>query len=237
MNKKVDEKSYNVVRAEPVLKAYSERLKILKKAQEFAAMDEIPKAVQFYSQYLNILAQYHDVPESSLSPAFFSRENDLAEMLLISHAYWDLSKAYDRSPNLTLESIRCLKQFVTFTLGFKYQYVNSQMVKKFIRQKLAHNPKAFKDAYEKIRIEAKGCYIATLCFGTLDTRTIALRTYRDTVLINNLFGRIFIYLYQAISPFFVKTIITFPFLNKLLEPFLSRVISFYMKLSRISLPQ
>lgn len=237
MNKKVDEKSYNVVKAEPVLKAYAERLKILKKAQEFAAMDEIPKAVQFYSQYLNILAQYHDVPESSLSPAFFSRENDLAEMLLISHVYWDLSKAYDRSPNLTLESIRCLKQFVTFTLGFKYQYVNSQMVKKFIRQKLAHNPKAFKDAYEKIRIEAKGCYVATLCYGSLDPRTIALRKYRDSILLKSSFGRGFVITYQTLSPYFVKVLIALPLLNRFLEPILSRMIDRYMKLSRISLPQ
>ncbi|PIP91153.1 MAG: hypothetical protein COW01_05740 [Bdellovibrionales bacterium CG12_big_fil_rev_8_21_14_0_65_38_15] len=237
MSTKDNEKSYNVVRSEPVVKAYAERLKVLKKAQEFAAMEEIPKAVQFYSQYLNILAQYFDVPESSLSPAFFNRENDLAEMLLISHVYWDLGKAYDRSPNLTLESIRCLKQFVAFTIGFKYQYANSQMVKKFVRQKLAHNPKAFKDTYEKIRIEAKGCYIATLCYGSLDPRTIALRDYRDTVLSRYNLGKVFIHIYQVISPIFVRVLITFPFLNRFFEPLLSRSIGLYMKISRISLPQ
>lgn len=237
MAKKIEEKSYNVVRAEPVLKAYSERLKILKKAQELAGMDEIPKAVQHYSQYLNILAQYFDIPESELSPVFFNREKDLAEMLLISHVYWDLAKAYDRSPNLTLESIRCLKQFVTFTLGFKYQYANSQMVKKFVRQKMAHNPKAFKDAYEKIRIEAKGCYIATLCYGSLDARTIALRRHRDSVLSKSIFGRLFTLIYQALSPRLVKLLITFPILNILLEPFLNKLVRLYMKLSRISLPQ
>src|SRR5690606_3330421 len=116
MTKGKDDKSYNVGRSEAVVKAHRERLKTLKKAQEYVAMDEIPKAVQQYSHYLNTLAAYFDVPESSLSPALFNRENDLAEMLLISHAYWDLAKAYDRSPTLTLESVRCLKQFVSFTL-------------------------------------------------------------------------------------------------------------------------
>ena len=58
------EKSYNVTRPEPVLKAYRDRLKVLKKAQELSAMDEIPKAVQHYSLYLNTLAQYFDVPEN-----------------------------------------------------------------------------------------------------------------------------------------------------------------------------
>ncbi len=237
MTKNPDEKTYSVSRPEPVIKAYSERLKILKKAQELAALDEIPKAVQFYSQYLNILAQYFDVPESSLSPAFFSREKDLAEMLLISHVYWDLAKAYDRSPNLSLESIRCLKQFVSFTIGFKYQYVNSQMVKKFIRLKQAHNLKAFKDAYEKIRIEAKGCYVSTLCYGSSDPKTIALRVYRDEVLTSSFLGRAFINLYQFISPKLVKLLVSFPRVNKFFEPLFIRLISVFMKINRITVIQ
>ncbi len=234
MTKKPEEKSYNVTRAEPVVKAYGERLKILKKAQELSAMDEIPKAVQYYSQYLNILAQYFDVPESSLSPAFFNRENDLAEMLLISHVYWDLAKAYDRSPNLSLESIRCLKQFVSFTIGFKYQYVNSQMVKKFIRLKQAHNLKAFKDAYEKIRIEAKGCYISTLCFGALDPKTIALRDFRDNRLNKSFWGKNFIRTYEFISPVLVEILSQSPRLNRFIEPVLSKLVSFFMKINRVN---
>ena len=237
MNKKVDEKSYNVVRSEPVLRAFAGRLKVLKKAQEFAAMDDVSKAVQYYSQYLTILAQYFDVSESSLSPSLFNRESDLAEMLLISHVYWDLSKAYDRSPNLTLESIRCLKQFVAFTLGFKYQYANSQMVKKFVRLKLAHNPKAFKDTYEKIRVESKGCYIATLCYGSSDPKTIALKEFRDNTLNHYLLGRLFINSYQIISPSFVKMMILFPLVSRICEPIIDKLIRFFIKTSKISLPQ
>lgn len=228
-----DDKSYTVGRSEAVLKAYRERLKVLRKAQEYAAMDEIPKAVQHYSQYLNVLAQYFDIPESSLSPALFNRENDLAEMLLISHVYWDLAKAYDRSPTLTLESIRCLKQFVNFTLGFKYQYANSQMVKKFIRQRMAHNPKAFKDAYDKIRVEAKGCYIATYCYGESHPITMALRTYRDNVLLNSTHGRMFTQLYQFLSPKLIWSSTRFAFLSRPITAVLQFLIMIFMWLTKV----
>lgn len=235
MAKKTNEKSYNVTRPEPVLKAYRDRLKSLKKAQEYRAMDEIPKAVQQYSHYLNVLAQYYDIPESSLSPALFSRENDLAELLLISHAYWDLSKAYDRSPSLTMESIRCLNQFVIFTHGYKYQYANSQMLKKYIRQKLAHNPKPFKDAYEKIRIEAKGCYIATYCYGSTDPVTKSLRAYRENNLSKHLGGRLFIATYQLVSPKIVTACNKAPFLNKFIEPVFQLLINLFIKVTKVQI--
>lgn len=235
MPNKKDEKSYTVGRSEAVIKLHRERLKILKKAQEFAAADEIPRAVQHYSQYLNILAQYFDISESSLSPALFNKEQDLAEMLLISHVYWDLAKAYDRSPTLTLESIRCLKQFVNFTLGFKYQYANSQMVKKFIRQKLAHNPKAFKDAYDKIRVEAKGCYIATHCYGENDPVTVSLRQFRDKVLINTFAGRRFIQFYQFLSPKLIYSTSHLPFSALFLKPMLQSLVKIFIWINRIDI--
>ena len=231
------EKSYNVTRPEPVLKAYRDRLKVLKKAQELSAMDEIPKAVQHYSLYLNTLAQYFDVPEASLSPAHFSKEQDLAEMLLISHTYWDLAKAYDRSPSLTMESIRCLTQFVKFTLGFKYQYANSQMVKKYIRKGLAHNPKPFKDTFEKIRIEAKGCYIATHCYGSTHPITASLRDFRDQSLRSTLSGRVFIASYEAISPSLVKICYRHPLLTKFFDPIFYFLIKTFLKFTKIQVPR
>lgn len=228
-----DDKLYSMGKSEAALKSYRERLKILKKAQEYAGMDEIPRAVQHYSQYLNILAQYFDVPESSLSPALFNREKDLAEMLLISHVYWDLAKAYDRSPTLTLESIRCLKQFVNFTLGFKYQYANSQMVKKFIRQRMAHNPKAFKEAYDRIRVEAKGCYIATYCYGESHPITESLRSYRDEVLLSSSSGRVFVRLYQFLSPKVIWSTTRLPLLERPTTAVLQFVIKVFMWLTKV----
>lgn len=177
--------------AELAPKVYRERLKLLKKAQEYSAADEIPKAVEYYSQYLNALAVSHKVDEYKLDPKLFDQEKDLAELFLISHAYWDLAKAYDRSPNLHLESIRCLDQFVKFTIGYKYQYVNSRTIKAFIKKRLAHNPKAFKQAFDRIHVESKGCFISSDLYGPHSEITNDLRLFKKQIQ-KHAIGKLFI---------------------------------------------
>ncbi|MCR9203895.1 MAG: hypothetical protein NXH75_04915 [Halobacteriovoraceae bacterium] len=189
---------------EAVPKSYQDRLKFLRKAQEYSAADEIPKAVEHYSQYLNALALFNHVDESKLDPKMFDQEKDLAELFLISHAYWDLAKAYDRSPNLHLESIRCLDQFVKFTIGYKYQYVNSRTIKAFIKKRLAHNPKAFKEAFERIHIESKGCFIAGDIYGPHDPRLGELRAFKND-LVKTTLGFAFVdFYYNHLCPFYFR---------------------------------
>lgn len=170
------------VRSELAVRSYKERLKVLRKGQEFSQADDIPRSVECYSQYLNALAGYFKVEEPKLDPKLFDQETEITEMLLISHVYWDLAKAYDRSPNLSLESIRCLDQFVKFSSGYKYQYVNARMLKNFIKKKLAHNPKAFKQTYERIQVESKGCYVSSHCFGKHSWQTNSLRRLKATLM-------------------------------------------------------
>lgn len=187
---------------EAVPKSYQDRLKFLRKAQEYSAADEIPKAVEHYSQYLNALAIFYHVDESKLDPKMFDQEKDLAELFLISHAYWDLAKAYDRSPNLHLESIRCLDQFVKFTIGYKYQYVNSRTIKAFIKKRLAHNPKAFKEAFDRIHIESKGCFIASDIYEPHDLRLRELRELKKEI-IKSSFGLALVgFYYDRLCPFY-----------------------------------
>lgn len=181
------------------IRIFQERLKYLKRGQEYNKADDIPKAVECYSQYLNCLATFFGVEEKRLSPTLFNSEKDVAEMLLISHVYWDLAKAYDRSPNLRIESVRCLDQFVKFTVGFKYQYVNARMLKNFIRKRLAHNPKAFKQAYDRIQVESKKCYIASFAYGEDSLETQELRRFKSHI-IGNKMGRAFVDFYYSTSP-------------------------------------
>lgn len=217
-NKK-DGKEHNI-------RIFQERLKYLKRGQEYNKADDIPKAVECYSQYLNCLATYFEVDEKKLSPTLFDPEKDVAEMLLISHVYWDLSKAYDRSPNLRIESVRCLDQFVKFTIGFKYQYVNARMLKNFIRKRLAHNPKAFKQAYERIQVESKKCYVATYAFGEDHYVTNDLRLFRNRM-INRRLGSEFIDLYYQYSPKYIK------FCQKLPAPLEGLLLSFNRSLIKM----
>ncbi|ATH09417.1 hypothetical protein BIY24_16155 [Halobacteriovorax marinus] len=188
---------------ESVLNAYRDRLKSLKQARQYYSTGEIPKAVEKYSQYLNTLASYFGVSEERLSPNFFDNEKEISELLLISQVYWDLAKAYDRSPNLHRESIRCLDQFVKFTNGFKYQHINAQMLRKFIKRKQAHNLKAFQNAYTKIQVDSKGCFIASYSYGANHQVTNDLREFKK-ILLELPLGFKFVELYYRLSPHIVS---------------------------------
>ncbi|MFA6237173.1 MAG: hypothetical protein WC635_07595 [Bacteriovorax sp.] len=184
---------------EQVVELYRTRLTHLKRAQLLVRDDRMAQAVESYTKYLGVLALYFDITEDRLTPTLFDPEKDVTELLLISHAYWDLAKAFDRSPNLQRDCLRCLDQFVKFSIGFKYQHVNAQIIRKFNNKKQAHNPKAFEAAYHKIQISSKRCYVATSCFGHDDIRTETLRHFKLAIAPYEL-GKDFIDLYYKVSP-------------------------------------
>ena len=194
-----DEEKKEAQKREQLAILFRTRLGHLKRAQQLVRDDSIAAAVDSYTKYLGILALYFDVPEAKLSPTLFDAEKDMTELLLISHAYWDLAKAFDRSPNLQADCVRCLEQFIKFTIGFKYQHVNAQIVRKFNNKKQAHNPKAFEAAYQRIQVNSKKCYLATSCFGDQHPVTEQLREFKKTISQSEL-GLDFIDFYYRVSP-------------------------------------
>ena len=208
---------------EQLIELYRTRLSHLKRAQIFFKEDRVSLAVDSYNKYLGILALYFDVTEDRLTPSMFDTEKDMTELLLISHAYWDLAKAYDRSPNLQRECFRCLEQFIKFSIGFKYQHVNAQIIRKFNNKKQAHNLKAFEAAYHKIQISAKRCYLATMCFGFEDEKTEVLRHFKLKIAKYNL-GLDFIDFYYAHSPTLVNYLEERPKQKFLFNVFIARPI-------------
>ena len=117
---------------------------------------------------------------------------------MVSQVYWDLSKSYDRAPKLTGECQRCLNQFVLFSLGFKFQYLNSEMLRKYIKRRVAHNPRLFEDAYDKMRDNSKKCYIASHCFHERHPVVDDLRNFKK-LLTKYSAGKAFIDLYYFLS--------------------------------------
>lgn len=230
MASKKDNEEGKPLRSESVIEAYRRRLQVLRKAQEFARTEEIPKAVQQYNLYLNSLARYFDIKEEELSPKIFNVDQDITEMLLISQVYWDLAKAYDRSPKLQGEAMRCLNQFAKFTVGYKYQYVNAQMLKKYLRGRQAHNPKIFEAAYEKVRVEGKGCYVASCLYGPNHSKTQQLRLYREKVLMHFSAGLWFIDFYETHSPRLVNLYQTNPIARLLLNLSIKPLINLFVYL-------
>ncbi|MBK23864.1 MAG: hypothetical protein CME70_07655 [Halobacteriovorax sp.] len=197
-------------------RAYRERLKYLRRGQEAFQGKEVSKAVQFYATYLKALADYFGVPENHLDPKFFDLQKDKAELLLVSQVYWDLSKAYDRSPGLQSECIRCLAQFVKFTIGFKHQHINAQLLKKYLRHNSAVNQQAFKGAFTKIQVDSKKCYIATYAFGENHHITCSLRSFKADYLNHYALGIKFISAYYHFSPRLVSFSESNPLIGKAL---------------------
>lgn len=223
MAKKKTAKDLDDKKREQVVELYRTRLTHLKRAQVFVKEERMALAVDSYNKYLGILSLYFDTTEDRLTPTLFDAQKDMTELLLISHAYWDLAKAYDRSPNLQLDCIRCLEQFMKFSIGFKYQHVNAQIIRKFNNKKQAHNLKAFEAAYHKIQISAKRCYVATMCFGVEDQKTETLRFFKLKIAKYNL-GLDFIDFYYAHSPGLVDYLETKPRLKNIFNKFIARPI-------------
>ena len=208
---------------EQVVELYRTRLTHLKRAQLFVKEDKMALAVDSYNKYLGILALYFDTTEDKLSPSMFDAEKDMTELLLISHAYWDLAKAYDRSPNLQRDCLRCLEQFIKFSIGFKYQHVNAQIIRKFNNKKQAHNPKAFESAYQRIQISSKRCYIATMVYGDNHPQTQMLRLFKKQIASSSI-GLDFIDTYYRYSPNVVAFFSKHSFLQKCFTTFLMKPI-------------
>lgn len=179
---------------------YQGRITVARQGQEASASGDYLNAVKYYNKYLKILADIKDVEESALSPAQFDVDKELSELLLISHIYWDLCKIFDVTTHLETEFKKCLFKFVEFTHGFKYQVVNAEMLRKYIRKDRLIHKKEFREAYKRIFIASRKCYIASMIYGESSMETQILRRFRDQYLAPHFLGQMFINYYYSISP-------------------------------------
>jgi len=71
----------------------------------------------------------------------------------------------------------------------------------------------------------KGCYIATCIYGSYDCPEVwTLRRFRDNILKNKWYGRLFIHLYYSISPKIVKWFGKSEFFKSICKPFLDKIV-------------
>lgn len=195
---------------EAVQLAYAERLSNFKKAKVYLQNENIPKSVEQIQKYLQAVAAYKGVQVKELHPDQFKDDGHVSEQLLISYAYWDLAKAYDGSEKFEGETERLLKQFVLFTMGFKYQYNHSIMVRKYLRLNKAKNRQIFQAAYDKVYVKTKGCFVATYAFHENHFVVEELRKFRDGFLLKYEMGENFVDLYYRYSPHVVTNFQSLP---------------------------
>lgn len=77
----------------------------------------------------------------------------------------------------------------------------------------------------KKKSKKKGCYVATSVYGSYDCPQVwTLRRFRDNVLAKNIFGRLFICTYYAISPILVTLFGDSYWFKKMLKPVLDKIV-------------
>lgn len=80
---------------------------------------------------------------------------------------------------------------------------------------------------ERIRREKSGgCYIATAVYGSYEApEVLILRRFRDKVLLNHGWGRVFVKIYYTLSPPVAKALGNARFINRLVRGMLDRIVS------------
>lgn len=218
-----------------ILEMYKTRLSVLKTAMDQSANEKYREGIENYKKYLQILSNYYSVEERSLTPTLFDKEKDLTELLLISHVYWDMAKLYDHNPKLYRECERCLSQFVKFSSGFKYQFVNSEIIRKYIKMGKVKNIDAFRASHEKLKMTKGFCFISTYCFGYDHPITNDLRYFRDSILPFSL-GKYLVKVYYRYSPYLVWFFFNNPMIGRPLKFLIFRpLLAIFSKLAVIFL--
>ena len=202
--------------------AYKARLQHLKDAQQAFSEKDTPLAIKHYLHYLKVLQSYYGVEgEEDFSPKLFQEKNDQAEIFAISQVYWDLSRAYSQNPKTFHQTQKALGQLVRFSMGFPHRRLSADLLKKYLKKGIPHQRELFKDAYERLRLTPKGCYLATSCYGEGHPHLNKLRKIRDDLERHHFFCQLFA-LYYRLSPRLVTFFEGHPLGEKLFQTLLLR---------------
>lgn len=112
---------------------------------------------------------------------------------------WAFSrKGFVRAPNDTMD---CVSDAVN-RYGAHAYAVAPNNVKPYYAARMDKITAEFESRMPK---KKKGCYIATAVYGAYDCpQVVMLRRYRDDRLMTNIFGRLFVRVYYALSPIVIR---------------------------------
>lgn len=211
-------------KAKEITKRYLTRFDHVKKGKDAYANGKWTIAIKSYREYLKIMTETKNVSIKQFSPKNFDHKIELAEMLVISHIFWDLTILYDRSPGLEQEFESCLNLYLSFTIGFKYHNANLASFRRYISIKDVRNKTDFNKAYNTLLSSSKKCFIATLCFGSDDVITNDYRVFKKWLLKYRL-GLKFVDNYYHYSPKLIaliehRPVYRFVFVEGIAKPFL-----------------
>ena len=167
-------------------------------------------ALHNYFGYIEILEKAKDVGRDDLQPKHFDPKQEVAELLLLTGVYWDLSKIHDLGGKKAFDRFRFyIDRFVMFSRGMPFQHVSAELIRKFLVNGSPKNRKEFKNAH--LQLGGGKCFLATAVEEHLPERTLPrLRAYRDQRLMASLPGKCFVRIYYFIGPWMARILIRVP---------------------------
>jgi len=195
-----------------LLTLFQRRMDLARNGATMFRDGKIREAVQSYFSYLEILEKTKQIPKNTLEPKHFDPKKDIAELLLLSGVYWDLSKMHDRPKGKDGKDGKLgyyLNRFVMFSKGQPFQNMSSELVRKYLVNGVPKNRKEFKDAH--IQLGGGKCFIATAVEDHCEPSTLpALRRFRDDVLLRSFLGRVFVRGYYRVGPMLARLVLRMP---------------------------
>jgi hypothetical protein len=162
---------------------------------------KISEAVRNFHSYLRILEDWKQVGEGKLMPSHFDKKEDVAELLLISGVYWDLTKLYDRTAGERKrgEFQHYLQKYILFSKDMPFEHVCLETLRKYLNNNKARHKAEFKNAYKVMG--GSNCFVATALLDVCAEETLPrLREFRDLRLAHSRSGRAFIAWYYRNGP-------------------------------------
>jgi len=187
------------------LMLWKSRVNLIRKARQLMNEKRYSDAAVQYEKYMKVLEVVFDCTAGELSPEHFKDSARTQELTVVAGVYWDLMRIYDTSEKYgdrMQAAAKKLAQFLRYTPVFP-----DIMRKAEAFAKTAKNPAVVR-SFLKVASESKGrCFIATAAFGSAEApEVIALRWWRDRVLLPTLWGSLAVQIYYRISPLVSATL-------------------------------
>ena len=185
---------------ERTLALFQKRMELARTGALAFKAGKLKESAQAYYSYLDISERSKEVKQGGLTPQNFDPKRDIAELLLLSGVFWDLAKLHDRiSKKDTAKLKHFLEKFVLFSKGMPFQYISSELVRKYLVNGLPVHRSEFQDTH--VKLGGGRCFIATALQDQCEPGTLAsLRAFRDEKLLENFAGKIFVKIYYALGP-------------------------------------
>lgn len=180
---------------------YRSRMTMVKNAKVLVGQKHFSEAAIMYEKYLRVLEMAFEVQAGELKPELFSAPSKQQELTVIAGVYWDLLNIYDTSNRYGDRQAKValkLADFARFTPLFGS--IARQAERKIKKSK---NPEAYKLFLRESNARRPRCFIAGSAFNDQpDIAIDLLCAFRELRLRQTPLGRVVIFVYENLSPYF-----------------------------------